>query len=133
MAHNVSASARIHIRPTGPEGAYCRRDYGRGAGFAAAAAGVCVALIAALTVTPLSETTREAILFGAAILGAMSLAAAGILLTHAVLGSAEPVVFAVAPDFIPPPVRRALRELLLGEWDPLHVAGAEGAEERYDP
>jgi len=110
----MSRSFALH--PTGPDNTYRRSDYLRG--FA-----TCFGYTFVLCAIGALATIEESgpllyISFAAVLLGALSTGAALIFLAHAVIGSSQPLSFAVAPEFVPARFRDALRAVLLTYWNP---------------
>jgi hypothetical protein len=63
--------------------------------------------------------------FAGMLLGLVALSAAIIFAVQAVIGSPEPVSFALPPDHVPIGLREGLRAVLVEEWNPQHRQSSE--------
>ena len=116
-------SQTFSIRPTGTDNTYRRSDYLRGAAICFAAA-VVLGSIGAFASNK-GSTPLLYIFFGVWLLAMLSIAAALIFLAQAIIGSPEPVSFAVAPEFVPVKSRDPIRGILIRFWNPQHRASSD--------
>jgi hypothetical protein len=107
----------ISLQPTGADSTYRRLDYLRGSV-------VSIVLAAVLLGFSLFASARGStgaltyISFGGVLLGLVSLATAIVFIVQAVVGSPEPVSFALPADHVPVKFRDRIRAILVGEWNP---------------
>ena len=123
-------SRSFALRPSGPDSTYRRRDYLRGS---AVCLGFAVLLFAISALAGIRDS-RPAMYFsfGAVLLAALSVGAALIFIAQAVIGSHEPVSFALPHNFVPERFRDPIRAILLKYWNPQRrPAGEDYAYESY--
>jgi ABC-type transport system involved in multi-copper enzyme maturation permease subunit len=115
---------RFSIHPTGADSTYRRLDYLRGSLVSIVLAGVLLGL--SLFASTLQSTGALAyVSFGGVLLGLVSLATAIIFIVQAVVGSPEPVSFALPPNHVPVKYRDRIRAILVNEWNPQRVESTE--------
>jgi len=107
----------LYLTPTGADFTYRRSDYVRGALFSLASGAVAIAAWLGL-----SLLDWPAPAFVVVLLAALAISAAVILTAQALLGSVQPVGFAVDPRFVPLGVRQTIRVILAELWNPLNLA-----------
>jgi hypothetical protein len=107
----------ISLQPTGPDSTYRRRDYLRGSLVGIVLAAVLLGLSLFASVQG-SAGVLAYISFAGVLLGLVSLATAIIFTVQAVVGSPEPVSFALPADHVPVKFRDRIRAVLVDEWNP---------------
>jgi hypothetical protein len=112
-----SFSQGISLRPTGADSTYRRLDYVRGS--LASIVFAAILLSFSFLAGERSAGAPTYLFFGGMLLGLLGVAAAIIFLVQAAIGSAQPVGFALPPDFVPMKFRDGIRTILVKEWNPL--------------
>lgn len=107
----------ISLQPTGPDNTYRRLDYLRGSFISIVIAAVLIGVSLFVSVQG-SAGALTYISFAGVLLGLVSVATAIIFAVQAVIGSQEPVSFALPPNHVPVRFRDRIREILVAEWNP---------------
>ena len=107
----------ISLQPTGADSTYRRLDYLRGSLVTIVLAAVLLGVSLFVSVRG-STGALTYISFAGVLLGLVSLATGIIFSVQAVVGSPEPVSFALPPDHVPVKFRDRIRAILVNEWNP---------------
>lgn len=114
----------IALRPTGADSTYRRRDYLR-ASLVSVLLAVVLLGVSLFAGVRGSDNLLSYISFSGTLLGLVSLAAAIVFSIQAVIGSPEPVSFALPADYVPVKFRDTIRAILLSDWNPLQRPSSE--------